>query len=48
MNTAPLIVAYEQHAAEYRLEVTMGWDRLRFFPAQLALIMALFVFGHGS
>jgi len=40
-----LLRAYSEHAAEYRLEVQMGWDRLRFF---LALNMALFVFGRGA
>jgi hypothetical protein len=46
VNTAPLIVAYEQHAAEYRMEVQMGWDRMKFFlTINVALLAALSGFG---
>jgi hypothetical protein len=41
-----LLKAYGEHAAEYRLEVQMGWDRLRFFlTLNVALLAALQGFG---
>jgi|SRR6185503_8498963 len=37
-----LLKAYSEHAAEYRLEVQMGWDRLKFFlTLNVALLAAL-------
>lgn len=37
-----LLKAYEQHAAEYRMEVQMGWDRMKFFlTLNVALLAAL-------
>jgi hypothetical protein len=49
MTQETLIAAYSEHAAEYRLEVQMGWDRLRFFlTLNVALIAALSGWGgHG-
>lgn len=36
-----LLKAYSEHAAEYRMEVQMGWSRLQFFLAlNLALLIA--------
>jgi len=44
-----LRAAYQEHAAEYRLEVQMGWDRLKFFLSlNVALLAALSAFkGNG-
>lgn len=42
MTQEALIAAYSEHAAEYRLEVQMGWDRLKFFlTLNVALLAAL-------
>jgi hypothetical protein len=46
MNHDTLLKAYEQHATEYRMEVQMGWDRLKFFlTLNVALLAALSGFG---
>lgn len=41
-----LLKAYSEHAAEYRMEVQMGWSRLQFFlTLNVALLAALSGFG---
>lgn len=44
-----LLAAYTEHATEYRMQVQLGWDRLRFFlTLNVALLAALSGFkGHG-
>lgn len=42
MDRDTLLKAYSEHAAEYRLEVQMGWDRMKFFlTLNVALLAAL-------
>jgi Predicted spermidine synthase with an N-terminal membrane domain len=46
MNPETLLKAYSEHAAEYRMEVAMGWDRMKFFlTLNVALFAALSGFG---
>jgi len=49
MHPDALLKAYSEHAAEYRMEVQMGWSRLQFFlTLNVALLAALSGFGgHG-
>lgn len=49
MDRETLLKAYSEHAAEYRLEVQIGWDRMKFFlTLNVALLAALAGFGrHG-
>lgn len=48
MDRDVLLKAYETHAAEYRLEVQLGWDRMKFFlTLNVGLLAALSGFsGH--
>lgn len=42
MERSELMKVYETHAAEYRLQVQLGWDRLKFFVTlNVALLAAL-------
>ena len=42
MKPEALLAAYSEHAAEYRLEIQMGWDRLKYFlTLNVALLAAL-------